>query len=75
MEEGSNRKAFRGEMSPASEISLPEADTHTHKCCLRKVYKLDIFQTKVTSIKWQKWTTETGHIITVTGQRNWSQIT
>ena len=22
--------AFRGEMSPASEISLPEADTHTN---------------------------------------------
>ena len=29
MEEGSNRKAFREEMSPASEILLPEADTHT----------------------------------------------
>ena len=29
MEEGSNRKAFRGEMSPASETLPPEADTHT----------------------------------------------
>ena len=53
-------------MSPAGEISLPEADTH--KCCLCKVYKLDIFQTNVTSIRWQKWVTEAGHIITVAGQ-------
>ena len=52
-------------MSPASEISLPEADTHT--CCLCKVYKLDIFQTNVTSTRWQKWVAEAGHIIT-----NWS---
>ena len=70
MEEGSNRKpkqlAFRGEMSTASEISPPEADTHTSGLC--KVYKLDIFQANVTSIRWQKWVTETGHIITVTGQ-------
>ena len=53
-------------MSPASEISLPEAETD--KCCLCKVYKVDIFQTNVTSIRRQKWATETGHIITVSGQ-------
>ena len=41
---------------------------HTHKCCLCKVYKLDVYQTIVTSIWWQKWVTEAGHIITVTGQ-------
>ena len=58
--------AFRGEMSPASEISLPEVETD--KCCLCKVYKVDIFQTNVTSIRRQKWATETGHIITVSGQ-------
>ena len=58
--------AFKGEMSPASETSLPQAETH--KCCLCEVYKLDIFQTNLTSIRWQKWVTETGHIITVTGQ-------
>ena len=40
----------------------------THKCCPCKVYKPDIFQINVTSIRWQKWVTETGHIITVTGQ-------
>ena len=49
-------------MSPASEISLPEADTH--KSCLCEVYKVDIFQTNVTFIRWQKRVTETGHIIT-----------
>ena len=54
-------------MSHVSEISLPEADTHTGVVFV-KVYKLDIFQTNVTSIRWQKWVTETGHIITVTGQ-------
>ena len=43
-------------------------DTHNHNCCLCKVYKLDVFQTHVTYIRWQKWVTETGHIITVTGQ-------
>ena len=40
----------------------------TQKCCFCKVYKLDIFQTNVTSWRWQKWITEAGHIITVTSQ-------
>ena len=40
---------------------------HT-KVLFCKVYKLDIFQTNVTSIRWQKWVTETGHIITVTSR-------
>ena len=51
-------------MSPASESLLPEAGTHKGVVFV----KLDIFQTNVTSIRWQKWVTETGHIITVTGQ-------
>ena len=32
------------------------------------VIVLDIFQTGITSIRWQKWLTATGQKITVTGQ-------
>ena len=48
-------------MSPASELSLPEANTHTHKCCLCKVYKVDIFQNQCDICKVAKM-----------GHRNWS---
>ena len=35
---------------------------------IHSVVVLDIFQTGVACIRWQKWFTETGQIITVTGR-------
>ena len=69
MEEGSNRilKNQHSEEKLALQVKSL-CRRHAHKCCLCKVYKLDIFQTNVTPVRWENRVTETGHIITLTGQ-------
>ena len=40
----------------------------TEACLLYTVIALDIFKTRVVSVRWRKWFMETGQTIAVTGQ-------